>query len=380
MSYFFTSESVSEGHPDKICDQISDAVLDAALKSDPSSRVACEVFVTSDFCLLGGEISTKAHLDFEKIARETIRNIGYTDPDLGFCHDTCEVKVMIHEQSGDIAKSVTKGRTGMHRHMGAGDQGMVFGYATDETDEYMPLPIMLAHRLLLKLSKVRRKGDYPFLRPDAKAQVTVEYCEDGTPLRVDTIVLSSQHDDKVIDRVLETTLQKKVIAPVCESWMDHGTKIFINPSGRFVIGGPHGDTGLTGRKIMVDTYGGMGRHGGGAFSGKDATKVDRTGAYMARYIAKNIVAAGFASRCEIQLAFAIGMPRPVSIFLDTFGTHTGSPDFLRHTYQRHFDLSVFEMIRTLDLEKPIFLKTSVYGHFGRSGFSWEKTDIAKDLR
>ena len=369
----FTSESVTEGHPDKMADQISDAVLDAVMKEDPTGRVACEVLVTTGLCVVAGEITTTCYVDVPKIAREVIRQIGYTDATFGFDCDTCGVISVLQSQSPDIAMGVDVG--------GAGDQGLMFGYACDETDELMPLPIMLAHKLVARLSEVRRAGILDYLRPDGKSQVSVEYV-DGKPVRIDAVVVSSQHSDKVSNEQLRAEIRKYVIDPIIpQDMVDAGTKYHINPTGRFVVGGPHGDTGLTGRKIIVDTYGGMGRHGGGAFSGKDPTKVDRSACYMARYIAKNIVAAGLASRCEVQLAYAIGVAEPVSVLVSTFGTGKIDENRLVDLVRANFPLTPKGMIDHLNLRRPIYQKTAAFGHFGRTEetFSWEATDKAAVL-
>jgi len=373
--FLFTSESVTEGHPDKIADQISDAILDACLAQDPMSRVACETLTCTGLVVIAGEITTQAYVDFQGLVRSTVAEIGYTHSDYGFDSNTCAVISTINKQSPDIAQGVDTG--------GAGDQGMMFGFATNETPELMPLPISLAHRLSEKLSEVRKSGMMPYLRPDGKSQVTVEYAETGKPTRVDAVVISTQHDDGVSNDQLRAEVLKNVIqAVIPENLLDADTKYHINPTGRFVIGGPMGDSGLTGRKIIVDTYGGMGRHGGGAFSGKDATKVDRSAAYMARYIAKNIVAAGLAQRCEVQLAYAIGVAEPVSVLVDTFGTGTIEAKQLEDLVRANFSLTPKGIIETLELRRPIFKQTAAYGHFGRSGadFSWEKTDKVEALR
>ena len=373
--FLFTSESVTEGHPDKIADQISDAILDACLAQDPMSRVACETLTCTGLVVIAGEITTKAYVDFQGLVRLTVAEIGYTHSDYGFDSNTCAVISTINKQSPDIAQGVDTG--------GAGDQGMMFGYATNETPEFMPLPISLAHRLAEKLSEVRKRGLMPYLRPDGKSQVTVEYAEVGKPARVDAVVISTQHDDGVTNDQLRAEVLKNVIqAVIPENLLDADTKYHINPTGRFVIGGPMGDSGLTGRKIIVDTYGGMGRHGGGAFSGKDSTKVDRSAAYMARYIAKNIVAAGLAQRCEVQLAYAIGVAEPVSVLVDTFGTGTIEAKQLEDLVRANFSLTPKGIIDTLELRRPIFKQTAAYGHFGRTGddFSWEKTDKVEALQ
>jgi S-adenosylmethionine synthetase len=372
--YIFTSESVTEGHPDKIADQISDAVLDAVLAQDPMGRVACEVLVTTGICLVAGEITTKCHIDVPGIARRVIADIGYTDAAYGFDATTCGVLNAIQSQSPDIAMGVDTG--------GAGDQGMMFGYACRETDELMPLPIMLAHKLVRRLAEARREGLLPFLRPDGKSQVSVEYI-DGRPARIDAVVVSTQHDEAVTTEELRAQVKKHIIDAVVPAGMvDSSTRYHINPTGRFVIGGPHGDTGLTGRKIIVDTYGGMGRHGGGAFSGKDPTKVDRSACYMARYVAKNVVAAGLADRCEVQLAYAIGVAEPVSVNVNLYGTGRVSEERVIELIRAHFPLTPRGMIEHLKLRRPIFRKTAAYGHFGRTEetFTWEAVDKAEALR
>ncbi len=372
--HIFTSESVTEGHPDKMADQISDAVLDAVLKDDPTGRVACEVLVTTGSCIVAGEITTTTYVDVPKLAREVIADIGFTDAAYGFDAKTCGVFNVIQAQSPDIAMGVDTG--------GAGDQGLMFGYACDETPELMPLPIMMAHKLAQRLSEVRRSGELNFLRPDGKSQVSVEYVN-GKPSRIDAVVISTQHHDTVSTEELREKVRKHVIdAVIPKNMVDAGTKYHINPTGRFVVGGPHGDTGLTGRKIIVDTYGGMGRHGGGAFSGKDPTKVDRSACYMARYIAKNIVAAGFASRCEVQLAYAIGVAEPVSVMVNTFGTGKLEENAITDLVRKHFPLTPKGIIDHLKLRRPIYRKTAAFGHFGRSGdgFSWEATDKVEALQ
>ncbi len=374
LRHIFTSESVTEGHPDKMADQISDSVLDAVLKDDPTGRVACEVLVTTGICIVAGEITTTTYVDVPKLAREVINEIGFNNAAYGFDGKTCAVSNMIQAQSPDIAMGVDTG--------GAGDQGLMFGYACDETAELMPLPIMMAHKLVRKLSEIRRSGKLGFLRPDGKSQVSVEYV-DNKPVRIDAVVISTQHDEDVSTDDLRAEVKKHVIdAVVPGNMVDSGTKYHINPTGRFVIGGPHGDTGLTGRKIIVDTYGGMGRHGGGAFSGKDPTKVDRSACYMARYIAKNIVAAGFASRCEVQLAYAIGVAEPVSVMVNTFGTGKIEEARIVELIRSHFALTPKGMIASLKLRRPIYRKTAAFGHFGRTEdtFSWEATDKSEALR
>jgi S-adenosylmethionine synthetase len=373
MRHIFTSESVTEGHPDKMADQISDSVLDAVMKDDPTGRVACEVLVTTGLCIVAGEITTTTYVDVPKLAREVIADIGYTDAAMGYDATTVGVLNAIQSQSPDIAMGVDTG--------GAGDQGLMFGYACDETEELMPLPIILAHKLCRQLSEVRRAGGLKFLRPDGKSQVSVEYVNDR-PARIDAVVVSTQHDDMPIED-LRREVKKHIIDPIVPTNMiDAGTKYHINPTGRFVIGGPHGDTGVTGRKIIVDTYGGMGRHGGGAFSGKDPTKVDRSACYMARYIAKNLVAAGLARRCEVQLAYAIGVAEPVSVMVNTFGTGKAGDEKLAGLIRDNFPLTPRGMIEHLNLRRPIYRKTAAFGHFGRSGdgFTWEAADKAGALR
>jgi S-adenosylmethionine synthetase len=373
--FLFTSESVTEGHPDKIADQISDAILDACLAQDPMSRVACETLTCTGLVVVAGEITTQAYVDFQKIVRKTVADIGYTHSEYGFDSNTCAVISSINSQSPDIAMGVDTG--------GAGDQGMMFGYATNETPELMPTPISLAHKLAAKLTEVRKSGKLGYLRPDGKSQVTVEYDENHKPVRVDAVVISSQHDEAVTtDKLRADVLEHVIQAVIPAELLDADTKYHINPTGRFVVGGPMGDSGLTGRKIIVDTYGGMGRHGGGAFSGKDSTKVDRSAAYMARYIAKNIVAAGLADRVEVQLAYAIGVAEPVSVLVDTFGTGTIDSQELTDLVRKNFILTPKGIIETLDLRKPKFQQTAAYGHFGREGadFTWEKTDKAAALK
>ena len=387
----FTSESVTEGHPDKICDQISDAILDALLEQDPMSRVACETATTTGMVLVMGEITTKGYVDIQKIVRDTVREIGYDRGKYGFDAENCAVITAIDEQSADIAMGVDKALEAKEHQMsedeieaiGAGDQGMMFGYATNETPELMPYPIALAHKLVRQLTKVRKDGTLPYLRPDGKSQVTVEYDENGRPCRLDAVVLSTQHSEEVSQEQIHEDIRKYVFDQVIPADMvDGNTKFYINPTGRFVIGGPHGDSGLTGRKIIVDTYGGMARHGGGAFSGKDCTKVDRSAAYAARYVAKNIVAAGLADKCEIQLSYAIGVARPTSINVDTFGTGKLPDSRLVEIIRENFDLRPAGIIRMLDLRRPIYKQTAAYGHFGRTDLdlSWEKTDKAEALK
>jgi S-adenosylmethionine synthetase len=373
--FIFTSESVSEGHPDKVADQISDSILDALIAKDPNSRVACETMVTTGMALIAGEISTNAYVDMPKIVRNTIREIGYTDVSAGFDAATCAVLTSIDQQSTDISQGVTEG-SGLYTEQGAGDQGLMFGYACDETDVYMPLAIETAHRLVQRLADVRKAGIVGIFRPDSKSQVTVEY-ENGKPKRIDTIVISTQHAEEASwEHVREAVVETVIKPTVPEKWIDQKTRILVNPTGRFVIGGPMGDCGLTGRKIIVDTYGGWARHGGGAFSGKDPSKVDRSAAYYTRYAAKNVVAAGLASQCEIQVAYAIGVAEPVSVLVDTFGTETVDLDRISAAVHRTFDFRPKAIIEQLDLLRPIFQKTAAYGHFGRADadFSWEKTD------
>ena len=387
----FTSESVTEGHPDKMCDQISDAILDALVAQDPMSRVACETCTTTGLVMVMGEITTKAYVDIQKIVRDTVREIGYTRGKYGFDADTCGVITAIDEQSADIALGVDKALEAKEHTMseeeidaiGAGDQGMMFGFATNETEEYMPYPIALAHKLALQLTKVRKDGTLTYLRPDGKTQVTVEYDENDKPVRLDAVVLSTQHDPDVTQEQIHADIKKYVFDPILPADMvDAETKFFINPTGRFVIGGPHGDSGLTGRKIIVDTYGGYARHGGGAFSGKDCTKVDRSAAYAARYVAKNIVAAGLADKCEIQLSYAIGVAHPTSIMVDTFGTGKLSDSRLVEIIRENFDLRPAGIIKMLDLRRPIYKQTAAYGHFGRNDLDlpWEKLDKAEMLK
>lgn len=387
----FTSESVTEGHPDKMCDAISDAILDALMEQDPMSRVACETAVTTGVVMVMGEITTKAYVDIPKIVRDTVREIGYTRAKYGFDADTCGVITTIDEQSTDIAMGVDKALEAKENKMseeeldaiGAGDQGMMFGFASDETEEFMPYPIALAHKLALQLTKVRKDGTLTYLRPDGKSQVTVEYDENDKPVRLDAVVLSTQHDPDVTQEQIHADIKKYVFEPILPAEMvDENTKFFINPTGRFVIGGPHGDSGLTGRKIIVDTYGGYARHGGGAFSGKDCTKVDRSAAYAARYVAKNIVAAGLAKKCEIQLSYAIGVAHPTSVMVDTFGTGKVSDTRLVEIIRENFDLRPAGIIKMLDLRRPIYKQTAAYGHFGRNDLDlpWEKLDKAEELK
>lgn len=387
----FTSESVTEGHPDKICDNISDAILDALMEQDPMSRVACETCTNTGFVLVMGEISTKANIDITQIVRDTVCEIGYDSSEKGFDGHTCAVMVALDKQSPDIAMGVDKAFEAKNGEMtdeqidaiGAGDQGMMFGYATNETDEYMPYPIALAHKLARKLTEVRKNGTLPYLRPDGKTQVTVEYDENGKPVKIDAIVVSSQHDAAVSQEQIHEDIKKYVIDTVVDpSMIDENTNIFINPTGRFVIGGPNGDSGLTGRKIIVDTYGGYARHGGGAFSGKDCTKVDRSAAYAARYVAKNIVAAGLAEKCEIQLSYAIGVAHPTSIMVDTFGTGKLSDEKLVEIIRKHFDLRPAGIIKMLNLRRPIYKQTAAYGHFGRHDIDlpWEALDQVETLK
>ncbi len=379
--YLFTSESVSEGHPDKVADQISDGVLDEHLKGDKKSRVALETLVTTNRIVLSGEITSSVKVDYEKIARNVVTQIGYTDPEIGFDAKTCDVEVYVHAQSADISQGVTEGE-GLFKEQGAGDQGMMFGYAVAESDVLMPMPIYYAHSLVRHLAKLRKNGELSFIRPDSKSQVTVEYV-DGKPKRVDAIVISTQHTPEVEYDTIRSAMVESVIKKVIPSTLiDNNTKIYINPTGRFVIGGPHGDTGLTGRKIIVDTYGGMGRHGGGAFSGKDPSKVDRSAAYMGRYIAKNVVAAGLAYRCEVQIAYAIGVADPVSVMVETFGTGTVSDEEIVKRIKKVFNLKPSGIIETLNLLRPIYLPTAAYGHFGRKegDFPWEKTDKVEQLK
>ena len=387
----FTSESVTEGHPDKICDQISDAILDALLEQDPMSRVACETCTTTGYVMVLGEITSKAHVDFQQIIRDTVREIGYDRAKYGFDADTCAVVIALDKQSPDIAMGVDKALEAKESNMsdeeidaiGAGDQGMMFGYASNETEEFMPYPIALAHKLARQLTKVRKDGTLSYLRPDGKTQVTVEYDENGKPIRLDAVVLSTQHDPDVTQEQIHEDIKKYVFDAILPAEMvDENTKFFINPTGRFVIGGPHGDAGLTGRKIIVDSYGGYARHGGGAFSGKDCTKVDRSAAYAARYVAKNIVAAGLADKCEVQLSYAIGVAHPTSIMIDSYGTGKLSDNELTEIVRENFDLRPAGIIKMLDLRRPIYKQTAAYGHFGRNDLDlpWERPDKAEELK
>lgn len=382
----FTSESVTEGHPDKVCDHIADSVLDAALAADPMSRIACEVCCTTGLVLVMGEFTTESYIDIPKIVRETVKEIGYTDAGFGFDYKTCAVLTTIDEQSADIAMGVNKalearaGEVDRANEEGAGDQGMMFGYACRETEELMPLPVTLAHKLTKKLAELRKSGEIPYLRPDGKAQVTVAY-ENGVPVAVDTVVVSTQHNPGVDHATLEKDIIEKVVRPVVtDKWLTADTKYYVNPTGNFVIGGPQGDSGLTGRKIIVDTYGGMCPHGGGSFSGKDPTKVDRSACYYARYVCKNIVAAGLADRCQLQVAYAIGKAKPVSLNIDTFGTGKYSDEKILEAVEKTFDFRPYSIIEQLDLRKPVYAATSNYGHFGNPAFPWEKTDKAEALK
>jgi S-adenosylmethionine synthetase len=376
--WLFTSESVTEGHPDKICDQISDSILDAFLRQDPDSRVAAESMTTTGIVFVAGEVTSKGHIDIQKLVRDTVREIGYDDPKYGFDCDSCSVLAALHEQSPDISMGVTASE---NKEQGAGDQGLMFGYATNETPQLMPLPITMAHQLSMKLASTRKSKELGWLRPDGKSQVSVVY-EDGVPKRIATVVISTQHSPEIKMDQLREEVISKIIRPVCGEWIDDKTKFLVNPTGRFVIGGPPGDTGLTGRKIIADTYGGMGRHGGGAFSGKDPSKVDRSACYMARYVAKNIVAAGLADKCEVQVAYAIGVAEPVSIMVDTFGTGKEDEEAIEAKVRKVFDMKPAGIIKTLDLKRPIYRPTAAYGHFGREGpgFTWERTDKASSLK
>lgn len=378
--YLFTSESVSEAHPDKMCDQISDAILDELFKQDPYARVAVECLTKTGFVVVAGEVTTKAYVDIQNLVRKTVCSVGYDKPEYGFDGNTCGVLIAISEQSPDISQGVTEGQ-GMFKEQGAGDQGLMFGYATNETPELMPLPIIMAHKLMQRYADVRRSGKHAWMRPDAKSQVTVEY-NDGKPLRIDTVVLSAQHAPDVTHAIISKAIMEDVIRPICGKWLDDKTKYFVNPTGSFIIGGPVGDAGLTGRKIIVDTYGGHGAHGGGAFSGKDPSKVDRSAAYVARYIAKNIVAAGLADKCEVQLAYAIGVAEPVSILVHCFGTNRIPEEKISQLVRDHFPVKPADIIRQLDLRRPIYRKTAAYGHFGRNDpdFTWERTDKAELLK
>jgi len=382
INYLFTSESVSEGHPDKVSDQISDAVLDAIIGQDPMARVACETFCTTGLVVVGGEYSCKPDVKFDvdSIVRETVKKIGYTDPETGFDYRSCGVINVLHGQSADIAQGVVREEA---EDQGAGDQGIMFGYATNETPELMPLPLLLSHKLLLRLAELRKSGEMPFLRPDSKAQVTVEYIN-RKPHLIDTVVISTQHSEDISEEELKKEVIEKVIKPIMpkDLFNENKIKYHINPTGRFVIGGPHGDSGLTGRKIIVDTYGGMGSHGGGAFSGKDPSKVDRSASYMGRYIAKNLVAAGLMDQCEVQLAYAIGVAQPVSVLVDSFGTRKIEQEKIQDLVREHFDLRPYGILKTLDLRRPIYSATAAYGHFGRElpDFTWERTDKADALR
>ena len=380
-SYLFTSESVSEGHPDKLCDQVSDAILDACLTDDPASRVACETFATTGMVLIGGEITTETYVNLQKLVRDVVEEIGYTDPSYGLDFESMAILNTIHTQSEDISMGINIAEGENSGRQGAGDQGMMFGFACDETPELMPAPIMFSHKLLMRAAELRKAHTLSWMRPDAKSQVTLEY-RDGRPARIHTVVLSQQHHPSVSQEEIHEALMEEVVKPVLgpTGLLDSQTRFLTNPTGRFVIGGPHGDTGLTGRKIIVDTYGGMGRHGGGAFSGKDPSKVDRSGAYMARYIAKNIVAAGICSRCEVEIAYAIGVPEPVSVLVETFGTGVMPDEQIEQLVIKEFDLTPAGIISALDLLQPIYRKTAAYGHFGRDHFSWEQCDRLESLK
>ena len=377
--YLFTSESVTDGHPDKICDQISDAILDVLIMQDPNSRVAVETLTTTGLILIAGEVTTRGYADVQGIARKVLKRIGYDKSEYGFNYDDCSVIVSLHEQSPDISQGVSEGQ-GDDKDQGAGDQGLMFGYATNETPEFMPLPIVIAHKLTKQLTDIRRSGELDFLRPDGKSQVTVEY-ENGVPKRLHTVVVSAHHADIPMEQVRKE-IREKVIDPVCKGWMDENTIVYINPTGRFVRGGPPADTGLTGRKIIVDTYGGHGSHGGGAFSGKDPSKVDRSASYMARHVAKNVVVAGLAAKCEIQIAYAIGVSKPVSLLINTFGTNKIPEEKIEELVKKHFDLRPKAIIEYLQLRRPIYEKTAAFGHFGRNDpdFLWERTNKAELLR
>src|SRR5574338_1601827 len=376
--YLFTSESVTEGHPDKICDQVSDAILDEFLKQDPDSRVAVETMTTTGIVLVAGEVTSKAKFDIQDVVRRTIREIGYDNPVYGFDADSCSVLVSLHSQSPDISQGVSSSE---NKDQGAGDQGLMFGYATNETEEFMPMPIILAHKLTKRLAEARKSKEIPWARPDGKSQVTVEY-EGGKPIRLEAVVISTQHSPDVDNGQIKKEIIEKVIKPVCGKFWHDKIKVHVNPTGRFVIGGPPGDAGLTGRKIIVDTYGGAGRHGGGAFSGKDPSKVDRSACYMCRYVAKNIVAAGLADKCEVQVAYAIGVAEPVSIMIDTFGTGKVDEEDIESRVRKVFDMRPAGIVKTLDVKRPVYRKTAAYGHFGRNepGFTWERTDKADTLR
>jgi S-adenosylmethionine synthetase len=378
--YLFTSESVTEGHPDKMCDQISDAVLDAIYTKDPNARVAVECLTKTGFVVVAGEVTTNTYVDVQKIVRETVLEIGYDKPDYGFEGSTCGVLAALSEQSPDISQGVSEGE-GLYDEQGAGDQGLMFGYATNETPEYMPLPIVLAHKLTQRLASARKRGEVWYLRPDGKSQVTVEY-ENGKPKRVETVVISTQHHPDVDLETIRQDMIEKVIKPICAEWIDENTNYFVNPTGKFVIGGPVGDAGVTGRKIIVDTYGGHGSHGGGAFSGKDPSKVDRSASYFVRYVAKNVVAAGLADKCEVQVAYAIGVAKPVSILVDTFGTNKIPEEKIVELVEKNFDFRPKAIIDHLNLRRPIYKKTAAYGHFGRNDpdFTWEKTDKVEVLK
>ena len=376
--YLFTSESVTEGHPDKMCDQISDAILDELIKGDPNTHAGIECLAKTGFVVVAGEVTTTTYVDIQKVVRQTILNVGYDKPEYGFEGSTCGVLVAISEQSPDIAQGVNEGE-GLYEEQGAGDQGLMFGYATNETPELMPLPITLAHKLTRRLAEARKKKEIDYLRPDGKSQVTVEYV-DGQPKRVETVVISTQHHPDVELETIRKDMIEKIVKPICGEWLDENTKYFINPTGKFVIGGPVGDAGLTGRKIIVDTYGGVGSHGGGCFSGKDPSKVDRTASYYARYVAKNIVAAGLAERCEVQVAYAIGVAEPVSVMVNTHGTGKVENDKLEEAVRKVFDFKPKSIIQQLDLLRPIYKATAAYGHFGRPEFSWEKADKVDELK